>query len=529
MVFTSSHPDRRSLRATVAVAIAAVLIAAAPAGAAAVPGYTTSSPAFVALQPGVAGSVVPLINSGEIAFGDVFEGIPDGIGIAPSPGRRPKYVDVYVAHEQSHVPFGGFADYQDSSVSRVRVDIASRSITDMEVVLPASAGFVRFCSAFMAGPDEGFPKYTFLVNEESNDILPVPAGAPYGSDPSLAPNRQAGLTAFYDTATGKYGALPGAGRHNHENTVIVPGWKKGIVALSGDDTFTSTSSPARPNLSQLYMSRAHNANHFIKDDSTLWAFRVTANNAGPVTATNGLNGANDYFDMVVGDNWKGEFIRVPEAVANGTTADKPQDALEDWSNANNVFQFIRVEDIAYDPDAPRTVYFADTGNTRLLEDAATGRLWRAPSGTAGTSASLGRIFKMVFNKNDRTKVDAFSIVTEAETIGMRNPDNLDVGKDSLMVQEDTSNAKIWRYALAGSGWTHVATATQSTAETSGIVDVSEWFGPGWWALDVQSHTNQAFTTGQPFTWTGPPGPAVGTTYDKRRENGQLLLLRVDGS
>ena len=529
MVFTSSHPDRRSLRATVAVAIAAVLIAAAPAGAAAVPGYTTSSPAFVALQPGVAGSVVPLINSGEIAFGDVFEGIPDGIGIAPSPGRRPKYVDVYVAHEQSHVPFGGFADYQDSSVSRVRVDIASRSITDMEVVLPASAGFVRFCSAFMAGPDEGFPKYTFLVNEESNDILPVPAGAPYGSDPSLAPNRQAGLTAFYDTATGKYGALPGAGRHNHENTVIVPGWKKGIVALSGDDTFTSTSSPARPNLSQLYMSRAHNANHFIKDDSTLWAFRVTANNAGPVTATNGLNGANDYFDMVVGDNWKGEFIRVPEAVANGTTADKPQDALEDWSNANNVFQFIRVEDIAYDPDAPRTVYFADTGNTRLLEDAATGRLWRAPSGTAGTSASLGRIFKMVFNKNDRTKVDAFSIVTEAETIGMRNPDNLDVGHDSLMVQEDTSNAKIWRYALAGGGWTHVATATQSTAETSGIVDVSEWFGPGWWALDVQSHTNQAFTTGQPFTWTGPPGPAVGTTYDKRRENGQLLLLRVIGS
>ncbi len=529
MVFTSSQPDRRSLRATVSVAIAAALIAAAPAEAAAAPGYTTSSPAFVALRPGIAGSVVPLINSGKIAFGDVFEGIPDGIGIAPAPGRRPKYVDVYVAHEQSHVPFGGFADFQDSSVSRVRVDIASKSITDMEVVFPASAGLVRFCSAFMAGPDEGFPKYTFLVNEESNDILPVPAGAPYGSDPSVAPNRQGGLTAYYDTATGKYGVLPGAGRHNHENTVIVPGWKRGIVALSGDDTFTSTSSPARPNLSQLYMSRAHNANHFIKDDSTLWAFRVTANNAGQVTATNGLNGANDYFDMVVGDNWKGEFIRVPEAVANGTTADKPQDALEDWSNANNVFQFIRVEDIAYDPDAPRTVYFADTGNSRLLEDAVTGRLWRAPAGTAGTSASLGRIFKMVFNKDDRTKVDAFSIVTEAETIGMRNPDNLDVGHDSLMVQEDTSNAKIWRYALAGGGWTHVATATQPTAETSGIVDVSEWFGAGWWALDVQSHTNQSATTGQPYTWTDPPGPAVGTRYDQRRENGQLLLLRVDGS
>ena len=528
MVASHSNRTRRSRAATMAIAFAAVSIAVAPAGAMAAPGYSTSSPALVALKAGVPGLVVPLINSGEAVYGDTFEGIPDGIGVAPGPGHA-RYVDVYVAHEQSHVPFGGFADYQDSTVSRVRVNVASKKITDLEVVFPASAGLVRFCSAFMAGPDEGFPKHTFFVNEESNDILPVPVGAPYGSDPSVAPNRQAGLTGFYDTVTGKYGVLPGAGRHNHENTVIVPGWKKGIVALSGDDTFTSTSSPTRPNLSQLYMSRALNANHFIKDDGTLWAFRVTANNAGPVNPTNGLNGANDYFDMVVGDSWKGEFIRVPEAVARGTTADKPQDALEDWSNANNVFQFIRVEDIAYDPDQPRVVYFADTGNSRLLEDATTGRLWRAPAGTAGTSASLGRIFKMTFNPKDPTKVDAFSIVTEAETIGMRNPDNLDVGHDSLMVQEDTSDAKIWRYALNGGGWTHVATATQTSAETSGIVDVSEWFGAGWWAVTVQSHTNQIFTTGQPFTWTGLPGPAVGTTYDKRRENGQLLLLQVTGS
>lgn len=522
-------PTRRRTRATaLAVVVATAALIVAPSGALADPGYATSQPAQVALQPGVSGTAVALIASGEEVFGDVFEGIPDGIGVVPGPGGT-GYVDVYVAHEQSHVPFGGFADFQDSSVSRVRVDLASKTVTDLEVVFPASAGLIRFCSAFMAGPDEGFAKYTFFVNEESNDLLEVPAGAPYGSDPSIAPLRQGGLTAYLDTATGKTGVLPSAGRHNHENTVIVPGWKKGVVALSGDDTFTSTSSPARPNLSQLYMSRAHNPNQFIKDVSSLWAFRVTADDAGAVTATDGLNGANDYFDMVVGNTWKGEFIPVPEDVARGTTADRPQDALEDWSNANNVFQFIRVEDIAYDPDEPRTVYFADTGNSRLLEDATTGRLWRAPSGTPGTSASLGRIFKMTFNADDPTKVDAFSVVTEAETIGMRNPDNLDVGHDSLMVQEDTSNARIWRYALAEGGWTHVATATIPAAETSGIVDVSEWFGPGWWAVSVQTHTNQTATSGTPFVWTGPPGPAVGTTYQQRRENGQLVLLRVDGS
>jgi len=515
------------------LALAGALAIAFPAGVLADDGYTTGSDPYVAIKAGVAGSVVPLINSGEVLDGVTFEGIPDGIGVRPGP-RNSGYVDLYVAHEQSHVPFQGFADYQDSSVSRVRVDVASRSITGLEIALSPDLGLIRFCSAFMAGPDQGFGRYTFLVNEESNDILPVPAGAPYGSDPSVAPYRQGGYSAYIETTSGlgetsKIGVLTSGGRHNHENQVIVPGWRKGIVSLSGDDTFTSPSTVARPNLSQLYMLRAKNANHFLKDDGTLWAFRVTGTQAGPVAPADPQNGANDFFEIGTGMSWTGEFIPVPDDVARGTTAAKPQDALEDWSNANNIFQFIRVEDIAYDPDAPRTVYFADTGNSRLIEDSGTGRLYRAPSGTSGTSASLGRIFKMAFNAEDPTKVDAFSVLTEASTLGMRNPDNLAVGHSSLMVQEDTSDAKIWRYSLSGGTWAHVATATQPTAETSGITDVSEWFGPGWWALDVQSHVNQSATSGQPYTWTDPPGPPIGTRYDKRREDGQLLLMHLDGS
>ena len=215
---------------------------------------------------------------------------------------------------------------------------------------------------------------------------------------------------------------------------------------------------------------------------------------------------------------------MPEDVARGTTADNPQDALEDWSNANNVFQFVRVEDIAYDPDNPRVVYFADTGNTRLVADSGTGRLYRAGSGGVSTA---GRVFKMVLNAKDPRIVDSFSIVVDASAIGMRNPDNVAVSHNSVMVQEDTSDAKIWMYALASGTWTHVATANQPTAETSGIVDVSKWFGDGWWALDVQSHTNQQeFGT---FTWNGPGGPAIGSSYVSRRENGQLLLMKVNGS
>jgi hypothetical protein len=400
-------------------------------------------------------------------------------------------------------------------------------ISDMDVPLSPSLGFIRFCSAFMAGPEHGFPNYTFLVNEESNDPLPVPAGAPYGPDPSLAPYRQAGFAAYLDTTTGKVGVLASHGRHNHENNVIVPGgWKKKIVGLSGDDTFTTPSTPERPNLSQLYMTLTRNWKQFQKDESTLWAFRVTGTGGSPIDPADPFNGANDYLDMAPGDDWTGEFIRVPEDVARGTTAQAPQDALEDWSNANNVFQFVRVEDIDYDQNNERVLYFADTGNTRLI-DPGTGRLYRAPSGTLGTSDTVGRMFKMVLNRKDPTVVDSFSILVDAAAIGMRSPDNVGTSRKSLMVQEDASNAKVWRYSFASGTWTHVATANQPTAETSGIVDVSRWFGKGWWALDVQSHTNQMeFGT---FVWPGPGGPPVGSTYVSRRENGQLLLMQIPGS
>jgi hypothetical protein len=459
----------------------------------------------------------------------LFEGIPDGIGVVPAPAPH-GYVDLYVNHEQSRVPFGGFADFNDSSVTRVRVDIASKEIIAMDVALSSDEGFIRFCSSFMAGPEQGFPHYTLLTNEESNDPLAVPDGAVYGADPAYggASIRQAGYSVFLDTANGKIGVLAGAGRHNHENLVIVPGGWGGIFSVSGDDTFTFPSTPARPNLSQLYAFSAQNWKAFQKDSGATWAFRVTGTQDGPVDPADPFNGANDYLDIVPGDDFTGEFIAVPSDVARGDTADLPQDALEDWSNANNVFQFVRVEDIAYDPDEPRVVYFADTGNSRLAHpDPDTGRLYRAASGGTGTN---GRIFKIILNEDDPTVVDSFSVYLDAASLPtpMRSPDNLEVGHNSLIVQEDTSSfSKIWLNPLGTTTWTHIATGTQQAAETSGIVDVSRWFGDGWWALDVQSHENLAGA--MPGQVYAGPGPNNGVIYTARRELGQLLLMHVPGS
>ena len=66
-------------------------------------------------------------------------------------------------------------------------------------------------------------------------------------------------------------------------TVVVPGgWASGLAFLSGDDTFTSTSSPTRPNLSQLYLSLAKNWRSMSRmTTGHLYGFRVTAADGTP--------------------------------------------------------------------------------------------------------------------------------------------------------------------------------------------------------------------------------------------------------
>jgi len=518
-VAAPTHWRSRGTRLRVAVFAAAIVISL-PVSAAGVVGYNTASPSYVVSTGNVAGvTFTPLINSGETVYGDLFEGIPDGIGVVPGTG----YVDLYVNHEQSKVPFQTFADFNDSSVTRVRVDIASKSITDMEVALPSSAGFIRFCSSFMVGPEAGFAHHTLFTNEESNDPLYLPAGAVYPTDPFYAPSaiRQAGYTVALDTVTGAMKAMTGMGRHNHENQVLIPGgWNK-LAFLSGDDTFSAPGS-------QLYLYLANDAGQVLADKGHLWAFQVKKANGKQVDPNDPFNDANDYLEIHPGDTFGGRFIQVPDEIADGTTAGNPQDALEAWSNDNNIFQFVRVEDIAYDPDHPRDVYFADTGTSRLAESGTTGRLVRLSSGGI---TSNGRIFKMVMNATNPRVVDSFSILADSANAASAfvNPDNVAISASSIMVQEDSSSANdVWLYSFGSGTWTKVASTTQvATAETSGIVDVSGWFGAGWWALDVQSHINLAGSV--PGLIYGGPGPSTGVTYTARREDGQLLLMYVPGS
>ncbi len=473
--------------------------------------YLTSQAPFITLTDNApsGSSVIAIINSGDELDDFTFSGIPDGIGIVPAEDGN---VNVFVSHEESTVPFRNVADFQDSSISKLTLDTETGAVLGAEVVLPASEGYKRFCSGSVAGPNEGFSTYVYLANEESNDIVDVPAGASYSADPGLEPQRQAGYAVALNTDDNSYVPIAGLGRLNHENTIALPGYKQ-IVLLTTDDTFSAPSA-------QLYMYVADNEDDFWADRGSLWAFRATHDNDGALDAADPFNGANDYLDLSGGRELKGEFIEVPANIARGTTSEAPQTALENWSNENNVFQFIRLEDLAYDKNDPNVIYIADTGSSRVVPDPDTGRLLRGPDGTEGM-ADGGSVFRLVLDDDDPQLVTSLSVLATGDDssasnyVEMRAPDNLDTSSNSLIVQEDSSDARIWMYSFDSNSWTVIATVNDSRGESSGVVDASEWFGEGSWLLDVQ---------GSEYLSERAEGE---TTL--KLSAGQLMLLKIPGS
>lgn len=241
----------------------------------------------------------------------------------------------------------------------------------------------------------------------------------------------------------------------------LPGYSR-LAGLTTDDTFNGPSS-------QLYLYTTNNQDGVFADRGALWAFRVTGTDDGRVDPKDAFNGANDYLDIRPGDDFRGEFIRVPKRIARGETGLAPQAALEEWSNANNVFQFIRLEDLGYDPDQPNVVYDADTGRSRVVPSADTGRLERGPGGTIGM-ADNGAVFRVEMNTRNPRKVDNFTMIAQGDDptqdafVGFVSPDNLGVSSASLMIQEDTDDASIWRHDLASGDWDVVATVNDPDGE-----------------------------------------------------------------
>jgi hypothetical protein len=443
-------------------------------------------------------------------------------------------VDIYVNHETSAVPFplpspsvAGRADFTNSLVSKLRLNQHSAGLLKGDYVIPSSANYQRFCSNFLVSKEHGFERDLLLTNEEARDHVNR-TGAAWPPGPGA---EQPGVVVALDVKNGAYKSIYGMGRHNHENSVGVPGYGYPVL-LSGDDTFVSN-----PPESQLYMYVAADGDAVWNDEGKLFAFVA--------------NEKTNYNQVTTADTLTGEFMEVPEPIASGKrldgsgsditravdfpsyaappagVPDGPQWVLDQWGNAANntegkdVFDFVRIEDIAYDRNDPHVVYLADSGRG------------------SGTSAPNGRIWKMVLDEDEPTVVTSLTILIEGSNLtgqggDIHQPDNLETTENSLFIQEDPSTAnqfvnpaRIWRYDLEDETKEVVATinaigpsANPGSWESSGIVDASSIFGPGAFLVDVQAHGWEIQRS---------PDPPVLNQVNLMREAGQLLLIRIPGA
>jgi hypothetical protein len=591
-------------RTILAITALATAIAVSAAGTALAhknkSGFKTAHPSMLTpMKPGV--TVTPLMTVGDtLRSGYRFESIPDGISLRKHDRNR---VEVFVNHETGKVPFpfnrtspnetNGENDFDNSQVSKLTLDRRSAGVLSGSFAITSRLGYQRFCSNYLATWREGFSREILFTNEESPDYVfrqedswPPPMGHPR--------EKEAGLVVALDVKSGKRYEIHGMGRHNHENSVPIPGYGKPVV-LSGDDTFTSgpltgvAETPNVPAQSQLYSYIARSTNDVLKDRGDLWAF---------VSDTPGVN---SYYDVPPNSPMQiqGHFKKVPRRIATGLNRDGseltsddvgypeppnngswqtdlrkpsapnpaaegidgPQWVLQHWSDRNRVFQFVRVEDIAYDKrrGMGNVVYIVDSGRGRTVAQQ------QIPD-TPNFRSSNGRIWKMVLDKRNPKKVTSLSVFVDGEDFPVKTPteihqpDNLESTRNGLLVTEDPGSsqqfpvgdtsgttARLWHVPIANpAGMSVVARVDQSKDntpgdvgptlgnqgawESSGIVDASEAFGPDMFLIDVQAHTywvERAPGDDNYGPWPqDTPDGIPDFTY--KREGGQLLLMKIPG-
>ena len=423
------------------------------------PGAMTAVRPFILPIDGSNLTITPLLTTGDRVGDYQMAGVPDGLGAV----RTGEHVILLMNHELSKQDDGNLTD---SKVSRLVLDLETGAVLSGSYILTGDEGYRSLCSASLAGPDVGFDAPVFLTGEESTD-------GPHG-----------GMALAIDALEGRVTELPWLGKFAHENQVVVPGFEGKTVVLATEDNSQG---------SQLYMYVADSPADLLAGKGQLFVFK-----ADDATGT---------ADIAKGDELSGSFIPIDQA----DNVDAP--TLETTVRGDGAFTFIRLEDLTYDRTYPSTIYFTDTGDDGAPNLAAD-----------GTPLSLnGRLYQMTLDPADPTNVTSLTVLLDGDAgDDIHNPDNIDADAYSIMLQEDTSArvARILEYSIYDGTLTPVATLDQSDSdelvdpgdepgawESSGIINVSRFFGAGAWLADVQAHSRME------------------PQFGGQDQGGQLLLIR----
>lgn len=455
----------------------------ATSASAAPAGFVTGTAPYITVADPDAASLQAIITSGDSIGDYTFANIPDGIG-AYDKGSK---LQVFVNHELNNgTNHGGFA-----KVSHLVLNKDAQVLKE-EFVVDGSEQYERFCSSSLV-EGYGFNHPTYFANEEVND----------------------GIVVAVDAKTGKLTEMPWMGELSHENTIHVPYFER-----TAHKTVMLTFEDGEATESEVYMYVADSPKDLLKGEGQLYVF----------SAEGYSNWDDVYFST---GSVEGTFVPVEWDHEAQDEADLHAAALD-----AGAFSFIRPEDGAMDKRwrHANTLYMADTGNN-VDENGVP-----IPAGSNGQSWERGRMYEFVFtDPHDPTKA-SFQVIMDGNdplapgynvdmSLSMTNPDNIDTSRNSLMIQEDrigatrpavtdpydiTKNAKVIQVDLDSidDGFAEMEfvaylnqdadhAAVHGNWESSGILDVSDYYGKGSWLVTVQAHSLQ--------------------------EGGQLLLLKVDGS
>ncbi|MEJ7616073.1 MAG: alkaline phosphatase PhoX [Pyrinomonadaceae bacterium] len=406
--------------------------------------------------------------------------IPEGLGAIRAHGSKGAFVSKWIVRKSDLTVLGG---------SDVMQQIATwNPLTGSFNALAAGVPIGRLCSADLPAASAF---YNAATRRGYN------AGRIYMNGEEVGAEGR----AFAHVVNGPHGGatyeLPYLGKFSWENSVAHPATGNKTVVVGTDD--------ATPGQVYVYVGNKTNTGNPIKraglGDGKLYGIRV-AGVAAESRETGIASGtAFDLYNF-------------------GTVAYKTGAELEEQSDAHGVTEFLRPEDGAWDPQQPNHFYFATTDRFDQVK--------------AGVGEAVGRsrLWRLRFIDAARPtlggQIDMLLDGTEAH----QSLDNLTIRRGQVFMQEDPGNnvhlGKLWRYDIAGDALRLIAQHDPNRfvagapnfitedEESSGIIDVSEILGAGWYLLDVQAHNRNTDIDGD---------GDIDAVDEELVEGGQLLVLK----
>ncbi|MGZ8438988.1 MAG: alkaline phosphatase PhoX, partial [Candidatus Limnocylindrales bacterium] len=341
-------------------------------------------------------------------------GIPDGLGAHRVGHGRNQRVVAYMNHEMT----GSTVSETIVGVEKNRGAIVTKAILDRDgnvlsaeraydsvylentYVGPAAEvgnstrAFSRFCSGSLAWKEHNFDRPIYFANEEEG----TPANSFDGK----------GGLAVAVTGNKAY-ALPKLGHFAWENTLIQPTKGKLTVAMGMEDGPNALAQNVEN--SQLYMYVGRKERH-----AGAGVLRRNGLDNGELYVLARADGVPASEADFASGSFRVKWVLIPNA------DDLDEGQLEAASDAVNAIRFARLEDGAFNLKDPDRFVFVTTG------------------GAAGANV-LGRLYELKLARNPLANgwltvvYSADHIIAAGGDIAI-SPDNIEVSRDHLMIQED---------------------------------------------------------------------------------------------